>query len=522
MLFRRFAGPNRPSDGIICPPAPLEALMSRSWWQRIWVLQEFSVARRVLFICGDKAVSGAVFEAGLMFFKMQANSIAKLDSNTLLIESLDIGIRGGTLDPDEDEESKRKRLEAESRIIYDLDQHHTIFFSQRQQYQNNNRMHLLQLLLDISGLAHCIALYATDPRDIIFALLGLSTDADALGIRPDYTRSILQVYEQVAVALNKNMYNILPLCVGTDLEAAKRGEWPSWVPDWRKTQLYSKFNPLAGFQAGKGIPSLWIYDEREMGRLGVNYHIIDKVVEVEPLPLSSGQDFHITNAPHLMPPQFQSSILQAAEFAENRTVQLQALENDNDAVWRTLIADQILLDLPEGVGAVRLGAGLIAKQRDVYSAIVNQDLFRFFNEEISDLVQQYREYMNDDVTQTDARIKIHKEHDDGESVPKRFASISPQKPTWLRNFAFTAKRMISQRALITTETGLLCLGPANTEPGHIVALLNDLPTPYVICPVPEREDLGPCGALVGQIYVHGLMDGVPAYRNLPDGVLDII
>jgi hypothetical protein len=485
------------------------------------VLQEFSVARRVLFICGDKAVSAAVFEAGLMFFKMQANSIAKHDSNKLLIESLDIGVRGGTLDPDEDEKSKGKRLEAESRIIYDLDQRHTIFLTHRRRYQNNNRMHLLQLLLDISGLAHYIALYATEPRDIIFALLSLSTDADAFGIRPDYTRSILQVYEQVAVALNKK-YNILPLCVGTDLEAAKRGEWPSWVPDWRKTQLYSKFNRLAGFHAGNGIPSLWIYDERQMGRLGVNYHIIDKVVEVEPLPLSLGQDFHIANAPHLMPPQFQSSILQAAEFAENRTVQPQALENDNDAVWRTLIADQILLDLPEGVGAVRLGAGLIAQQRDVYSAIVSKDLFRFFSEEISDLVKRYCEHMNDNVTQTDARIEVHEEHDDGESTPKRVVSISPQKPTWLRNFAFTAKRMISQRALIITETGLLCLGPANTEPGHIVALLNDLPTPYVICRVPEREHLGPCGALVGQIYVHGMMDGVPDYRNLPDGVLDII
>jgi len=81
--------------------------------------------------------------------------------------------------------------------------------------------------------------------------------------------------------------------------------------------------------------------------------------------------------------------------------------------------------------------------------------------------------------------------------------------------------MISQRALITTETGLLCLGQANTEPGHIVALLNDLDTPYVICPV-EREELGLCIALVGQIYVHGLMDGIPTYRNLPAGVLDIV
>ena len=35
MLFQRFSGPNRPRDGIICPSASLETLISRSWWQRI-------------------------------------------------------------------------------------------------------------------------------------------------------------------------------------------------------------------------------------------------------------------------------------------------------------------------------------------------------------------------------------------------------------------------------------------------------------------------------------------------------
>ncbi len=82
--------------------------------------------------------------------------------------------------------------------------------------------------------------------------------------------------------------------------------------------------------------------------------------------------------------------------------------------------------------------------------------------------------------------------------------------------------MVSQRALITTESGLLCLGPTNAETGHIVALINNLPTPYIICPVHEREHVGSCGALVGQVYVHGLMDGDPLYHNLPERFWDIV
>ncbi len=413
MLFQHFAGPDRPNNGIICPPAPLEALMSRSWWQRIWVLQEFSVAREVLFMCGDRAVSGEVFEAGLMFFKMQTSSRAQSDSIIHTMDSLDIGIRYGSSDSEEDKENERKKLEANARVLYDLDQHHTTFFIHRRRYQAKNRMNLLRLLLDVSGSAHSTALCSTDPRDIIFGLLGLSTDAKALGIVPNYTLSVLQVYEQVAVALNRNLYDILPLCLGTDLEAAKRAEWPSWVPDWRKTELYSKFNPLVGFQAGDGLQALWIYDERQLGRLGVNCRVIDKVVEVEPLPLSSGQDFQINNASNLIPRQFQSSILQAAKFVEKRMDQLQAVKNDTDAVWRTLIADQLLLERPQGPASLRLGtehAALVVKLRDIYNAIANQDLFRFFGEEISELTQQCFNLANDndDAPQpTDSRINMN-------------------------------------------------------------------------------------------------------------------
>lgn len=38
-------------------PKYLKRLVSRSWFDCIWVMQEFSLARRGFFICGSKAIA---------------------------------------------------------------------------------------------------------------------------------------------------------------------------------------------------------------------------------------------------------------------------------------------------------------------------------------------------------------------------------------------------------------------------------------------------------------------------------
>jgi len=63
----------------------------------------------------------------------------------------------------------------------------------------------------------------------VFALLGLSSDAAELVIKPDYSKTCASVFTQVAKAiLNKDKsLNLLSYCRPTDLLGL-----PSWAPDW--------------------------------------------------------------------------------------------------------------------------------------------------------------------------------------------------------------------------------------------------------------------------------------------------
>jgi hypothetical protein len=78
-------------------------------------------------------------------------------------------------------------------------------------------------------------LKATKAVDKVYALLGMSSDREALGIIPDYSKPWWDVYTEAARALiAQGHIDILSLC-RCQYGASKL---PSWVPDW--TQVIRK------------------------------------------------------------------------------------------------------------------------------------------------------------------------------------------------------------------------------------------------------------------------------------------
>ncbi|KAK4953114.1 hypothetical protein LTR10_008820 [Elasticomyces elasticus] len=104
--------------------------------------------------------------------------------------------------------------------------------------RNNNVAHveeptkqsLLQNLMRYYG-AEC-----SDPRDRVYALLGVSSDDH--GIQPDYRKGVVELYIEVAshYASHGQLAAILE-CASVGLEAIivkEKDLWlPSWVPDWQ-------------------------------------------------------------------------------------------------------------------------------------------------------------------------------------------------------------------------------------------------------------------------------------------------
>jgi hypothetical protein len=398
---------------------------------------------------------------------------------------------------------------------YTTDSHHRLLFQQRRFYQNNKPVLLCDLLQFASGAETEAPLQASDPRDFVFALLGMSADADALGIKPDYAKSIRQVYEEVAIALVKDGWRVFTLGFDVELESVRRKEWASWVPDWRRVFSVRSHRRQSGiyhtnvteFCAGIGTQTVELYVLNKPPLMAMMCSLVDMVAEVKVLPLSKSEPrSHEPMLPlHDVSSAFIRSIQEAESFAKDKKHPLGYPGSDRDVVWRTLVADRILVDFPRGRTGFRLDEVTRTEYRDAFRAIIENRVKEYVMDEPFAMVQQ--------IIEDDRQGKV-------QGGLQNVKSMSLKTTTTLSAFALTVRTMLSGRALIKTKQGLLCLGPMESKPGHLIVVPNNMPTPINLCPIGPQLRGELWGAFVGDMYVHGIMDGVIENLNLQQRVVN--
>ncbi|RYP27167.1 hypothetical protein DL768_011319 [Monosporascus sp. mg162] len=155
-------------------------LFSRRYFHRAWVIQEVALARSAILICGEKQLSWSSFRRWCLL-----------------------------LEPTHGQNMRIPPL---------------LHFDHRTYASPNQLLRLLDLARDFM---------AADPRDKVYAILGLIIDADTYNLDVDYDLSVEELYTRVAlqIAVRHGWAAVLRRA-GTKQRRLER--LPSWVPDWSK------------------------------------------------------------------------------------------------------------------------------------------------------------------------------------------------------------------------------------------------------------------------------------------------
>lgn len=185
----------------------------RSYWTRVWVLQEISLPRCVTLLCGSKKLDFTTFTAASNFC---AFARWTLNTRFALKDRFDSVIGPQLLSVSSNAPSSAPNV---------------LIGARRRYHVETGERESLKSLLQRTCICDSAKspLKATDARDKIYGLLAIASDSDQLGIFPAYEKTTVEVYIDATRALIANgQTSILTWC-----QQSKRIDGlPSWVPDF--------------------------------------------------------------------------------------------------------------------------------------------------------------------------------------------------------------------------------------------------------------------------------------------------
>ncbi|KAK9413749.1 putative Heterokaryon incompatibility domain-containing protein [Seiridium unicorne] len=399
------------------PWVAIGALLHRCYFSRVWVVQEVALAQRGVVMSGGKTTSLELFE--------------------LAIEALDI-----------------VRTPRELSATY----FHLMALEVRQKSRLSCKIPLLSLLQHFSRSPGRPFLMASDPRDLVYGVLGVATDMNALEITADYEKTVAQVFTEAtaAILLHDQSYTLDYCKFPKDTP-----NLPSWVPDWTRIgRLGIEVYPLAYSINYKISDTLKSFDTAPVGvhdgMVNITGSIVDTVTRV-------------------MPPLWQENEIKRFLGPEEREEWLEAIfrfaglsevhSTCEDAWFRTLVA-----------GCSKQGV----RTNETWSLIARK-VFRGVRITGETFTEDEREYLNSTWKDTESDLS----HDTIDNMIVGWAGVFRRG-----------------RTLFQTKTGLVGLGPAIITEGDIITILAKEETPTVLRP---REN--DRYSYVGDTYVDGIMDG---------------
>ncbi|KAG4261546.1 hypothetical protein FPRO03_11563 [Fusarium proliferatum] len=196
----------------------LNSMLNAPYFFRVWILQELTLAATYTMLWGDLVISKADF----MTFKMATRRLGMRyeDPKTRVMTLVN-------------QYSHGRCPRVKSNMVSEI-------------FTDGYREGILGLYLLVSLTKCC---QATDPRDKIFALLGLA-GVQAYGITPDYHKAESTVFAEFALKVISEERNLEKLNYTDIKEPNDKERRPLWAPRWHHKDATARFKrSLYGFKS---------------------------------------------------------------------------------------------------------------------------------------------------------------------------------------------------------------------------------------------------------------------------------
>jgi Heterokaryon incompatibility protein (HET) len=198
-----------------CLKTSFNAFCNRAYWKRLWVIQEYAVAREFDVACGAFSLPNNLFEDGWWFFETLPDRLWTMQFKDML--------------------QPRNNL---TNLMRACNSNAITFISgiinRRWIYQSTSsgKKTLQQVMMMNLGLQFDYNQPMTsDPRDRIFSLLGLASDAKDYPQFPDYSKNTKEIYEELARGFLRKKYVDMLAWIQFPRSPSLH-DLPSWALDW--------------------------------------------------------------------------------------------------------------------------------------------------------------------------------------------------------------------------------------------------------------------------------------------------
>ncbi|KAK0634577.1 heterokaryon incompatibility protein-domain-containing protein [Bombardia bombarda] len=339
---------------------------------------------------------------------------------------------------------------------------------------------------------------ATDPRDKIFAVLGLiNRNPEAFGIQVDYRSPVGDVYRRAMRGLIETSGNLDVLGVCFPFKTRNVVGLPSWVADWSSMDEFASpmMNDSKGNRrtthASKGCLAVPRWDESGH-TLILEGHAIDLITRLSKVQHRiDDSDWNMDD----IEDDDEQSIMQ--DFRDAGTILGRALEWVSSAVpnmavyveWEKFVKDlkptnpDPKSSSPMAIYCQTLCTGTLAPG----GLLETEGIFRAWLDTLSPV----------------RKLKALKVDRAAATTFRSLAFLGYAKSTWKSYGEFPAYiTHVTERRLGSSNKGYLCLLPKTTEVGDQLTLLKGGRVPVIL-----RPRGGGTMEFVGEAYVHGIMNG---------------